>query len=806
MNSRVITEKFYDFTTDRLCDRRFVSVVGKCPVRPGTIEPIEWRKGENRWSWEQIQKIPGDYGIILDGTGLTCLDFDKCLNENGSIIDDRIFDIVRDLGTWCEVSSSGRGLHAWIVTDANTRNQKPPGTGIEVITDGHVKVTGNSFPQYAHKPIQMIDGEELIKILRLNGSGSTSAHIGGSRISREKIREGGRNTTLFKLAASLRQKGLSEPAIRAAIIEENRELCDPPLPEAEINRISSSAGNYPIGTISTYIPPPQTQNGGYPEPLPIYTDGWHADVFKATHGENVRYCATTKQWYVWNGTYWRPDKTGEVPGLLRSVIHDQLLQAVIDGKDKNKIKFLTSSDSSRIIHSALYILESNMCTVLQDELDADVDRVTVKNGVMNLKTLKLEVPDKTRYLTKTMDVAYDAGATCPTWENHINLIFGDDAGTKISIQQILGYCLLHDNPEQLFFILHGSGENVKSVSISCLSAIMGDYCKNADPRTFMQTKNTDDKVRSDVARLFGAHMVSAVEGAQGQRLNESMVKAFAGCDKMTARMNYDKCEYDSFLHAKVLLGTNHEPVIKDTTHGMWRKVIKIPFVIPIPENVKDKNIMEKFTAEKSGILNWLLAGLKSYYENNGIKLSTAITDATQAYRKKSDDFTLFLEGYDFTGSEHDVLFKRDIWESYKKWYESEFGSLPKFTMRTLNQVLEEKKCVSKRKENGMVWLGIKNKSDGTSQVTITKNEEMKVNEGFTVNSSTRARIEEVTGNDTSTFISSGIGSDPVRNPVSNSVAQERLACINSCGRAKLDWCNHENILYPYCGVKRECPE
>jgi hypothetical protein len=58
------------------------------------------------------------------------------------------------------------------------------------------------------------------------------------------ISEGQRNDALFKIACSLRGKGLSEAAIRAALLEENRSRCSPPLPHDEVRRIAASAGKY----------------------------------------------------------------------------------------------------------------------------------------------------------------------------------------------------------------------------------------------------------------------------------------------------------------------------------------------------------------------------------------------------------------------------------------------------------------------------------------------------------------------------------------------------------------------------------
>jgi uncharacterized protein (DUF927 family) len=59
---------------------------------------------------------------------------------------------------------------------------------------------------------------------------------------------GARNETLFRLAASLRAKGLTVEAIEAALLAENALKCDPPLPEDEVRTIAKSVGRYPEGS------------------------------------------------------------------------------------------------------------------------------------------------------------------------------------------------------------------------------------------------------------------------------------------------------------------------------------------------------------------------------------------------------------------------------------------------------------------------------------------------------------------------------------------------------------------------------
>lgn len=62
------------------------------------------------------------------------------------------------------------------------------------------------------------------------------------------VSQGARNDTLFKLGASLRAKDLSGAAIEAALQEENRLRCQPPLPVAEVRAIAQSVGKFQPGT------------------------------------------------------------------------------------------------------------------------------------------------------------------------------------------------------------------------------------------------------------------------------------------------------------------------------------------------------------------------------------------------------------------------------------------------------------------------------------------------------------------------------------------------------------------------------
>ena len=64
-----------------------------------------------------------------------------------------------------------------------------------------------------------------------------------------KVTEGRRNEEMFRLAASLRAKGLTVAEITAALTEANKTRCAPPLSKQEIESICQSTGRYERGKL-----------------------------------------------------------------------------------------------------------------------------------------------------------------------------------------------------------------------------------------------------------------------------------------------------------------------------------------------------------------------------------------------------------------------------------------------------------------------------------------------------------------------------------------------------------------------------
>jgi len=61
------------------------------------------------------------------------------------------------------------------------------------------------------------------------------------------ILQGSRDNTLTQIAGAMRRASVSPEGIEAALRVENAERCRPPMSDADVHRIASSVGKYPIG-------------------------------------------------------------------------------------------------------------------------------------------------------------------------------------------------------------------------------------------------------------------------------------------------------------------------------------------------------------------------------------------------------------------------------------------------------------------------------------------------------------------------------------------------------------------------------
>jgi len=272
---------------------------------------------------------------------------------------------------------------------------------------------------------------------------------------------------------------------------------------------------------------------------------------------------------------------------------------------------------------------------------------TVTNGTLELDTQTFRPHRSEDMITKISKVNYEPTAMAPMWDTFISRIFQDENGIAREqvikyIQKCAGYSMTSDVSAQAFFVLYGRGKNGKTKFTNAIKWVMGDYVIKGMVSILMASDKSSGKNTDDEADLFGARMVYVSEPQDGCRLNEAKVKSLVDTDTIRAMRKFEHSFEFQPTH-KIWLQTNYKPKVQGDDDGIWRRIKLIPFLVQIPIEERDEHLDDKLQSEGSGILNWMLAGLREWYAA-GRKLDEPreIRDAVGGYRIDSDSFGSFL--------------------------------------------------------------------------------------------------------------------------------------------------------------------
>ncbi len=467
------------------------------------------------------------------------------------------------------------------------------------------------------------------------------------------IPETSRNNTLTSLAGTMRQRGMSESAINAALQAENLANCKPPLDPAEVSAIAASIMRYPAADPDTL--------------LKSLTDTGNAARFAARNKDRVRF-VHGRGWVIWDETRWQQDATGQIMELAKELartihkeaagINDSAISAAVR-------KHAKASLQAPKLKAMLELAQSEPDLAAKSlQLDSHEMLFGVANGVINLKTGKLQAAERADMLTLHSNVIFDAEAQCPRFLAFIDQVTGGDRQLANYLQRVVGYALTGLTTEQCLFFLYGKGLNGKSTFLNVIKAVVGaDFAKQTPSETLMARRTSGT---NDIARLQNVRVVIANEVEDGSLLAESLVKQMTGGEAMTAKFHY--AEYFEYQPKfKLFIAGNHKPTIRGRDDGIWRRIRLVPFVVTISPAQKDPYLQDKLVAELPGILNWAIKGCLDW-QRNGLGEPGVVTDAVSSYREEMDVIGQWL-GECCTVAANLESKAGDAYRSYKYWAE-----------------------------------------------------------------------------------------------------------------------------------------
>jgi putative DNA primase/helicase len=355
---------------------------------------------------------------------------------------------------------------------------------------------------------------------------------------------------------------------------------------------------------------------------------------------------------------------GIVAGLANEAA--SLLRQAHDCKEgKDLLKQAQYSSTLQRIQAMIELAKSEPgMSVSLSDFDADPCTLGVQNGVLDLcKGVLLPVTPST-LVSKRTNVGYDPSAQYPLFDQFLVTVQPDPDVRRL-LQQLAGISLCGESNLQKLIFLYGLGANGKTTFIELMAWLLGDYSKRIATEMLMHHQRSPQGPSPDIVGLKGRRLIYCNEVEEGRRLAEARVKELTGGDTLSGRTPYAKADITFQPTHKLVMVGNHMPEVRDMSHGMWRRMLMIPFNQVISDTAQDPNLLVKLKAEGAGILNWALAGL-SDYRKNGLVIPALIMSANDAYRTEQDIVVEWLTDHCNLVAGASTA-KGDFYRAYRIW-------------------------------------------------------------------------------------------------------------------------------------------
>lgn len=437
------------------------------------------------------------------------------------------------------------------------------------------------------------------------------------------------------------------------------------------------------------------------------SDTGNAECLAHLFGDDLRYCHTREKWLIWAESRWVVDENGAAQRSMIAVVRARFraCSAIPDPDQRKKaVVWAIGCENNGKIEAGMNVagnLTAFSTTI--EQYDGNPLIAACIGATLDLRAVVHRAVRRDDFITMRLGATYTPEATCARWIQFLEEIFASNDELISYIQRAIGYSLTGDTREQKLFLLHGGGNNGKSVFLDVLTALFGDYAGNASFETFDANKRSEST--NDLAALRGKRFVTVIETEDGKRLAEARVKSVTGQDPITCRFLYG--EFFTYRPTyKIWLAMNHLPSIRGTDKGIWRRIQLVPFLQDFSGR-EDKTLSTTLHGELDGILQWALEGLRQWWIR-GLDTPAIVTQATNKYRAESDQTGRWITDVMVQVSNVSVSIAQ-AYQSYKAWCETNGETA--MSQSKLSRVLIEKGIDQAHVRNQRTWIGLGLRAD-----------------------------------------------------------------------------------------------
>ncbi len=339
----------------------------------------------------------------------------------------------------------------------------------------------------------------------------------------------------------------------------------------------------------------------------------------------------------------------------------------------------------------------------EKKLDQDAYLIHFTNGVYDLKTSEFREGRPEDYLSMTTGYDYrefdyedEEIAEC---KDLLFKIFPDDKLRQYNLE-FFAKLLKSGNNEKIFMVFSGVGDNGKSILMTLMRKVLGDYMC-IPPTTLLTGKESGSSSASpELAMTRNKKFVVINEPGGKDTMNPGMLKRLTGDEDFYARGLFKDSENsDVQIKCSFKLGLvcNKLPKLEAEDPAIWTRTRVSPFEAcfpkdptKVPEKVEDQiklkifprddKLNEKLQYMKQAFM-WVLIQTYNRIQRYGsMRDPEKVTSASTNYRKNNDVFLQFVNDkmiQDDSISNPGITLS-EIYIIFKEWYHESFsgGKIP----------------------------------------------------------------------------------------------------------------------------------
>jgi putative DNA primase/helicase len=285
--------------------------------------------------------------------------------------------------------------------------------------------------------------------------------------------------------------------------------------------------------------------------------------------------------------------------------------------------------------------------------------INLDNGVLDTQRGTLSSHSPKYGFTSVLPYEYVEGAKCPTWDLLLRNVTCGRQHLVDLLEEFLGYCVAGGEYKyNNILILSGAGSNGKTTLLNCFKMVLGE--KNVSSISVADLKGFNASLLEDkLANIMEEEAPSCFK-------DTGPLKKVTGNSPITVQRKYEN-GYSMTNRAKVIMSYNKVPYLGDTTEGMKRRLLVVPFDLNLQEKPEYKidDLEEKIAGELPGILLKALAGYNRLMERKGFEIPPESKSITEEMVHDSDAVQEWFDTFVEVTGNGDTLTFKDAYDNFK---------------------------------------------------------------------------------------------------------------------------------------------